>query len=41
LSLANSIVHSHSGRIEVTSTPGKGSQFKVFLPLQRPKKAPV
>jgi signal transduction histidine kinase len=39
LSLANSIVHSHGGRIDVTSTPGKGSLFKVFLPLQRPKNA--
>jgi two-component system NtrC family sensor kinase len=38
LSLANSIVHSHGGRIDVASTPGKGTQFKVFLPLQRAKK---
>ncbi len=35
LSLANSIVHSHGGRITVSSTPGKGSQFKIWLPLQR------
>jgi two-component system NtrC family sensor kinase len=39
LSLANSIVHSHGGHIDVTSTPGKGSQFKVSLPLRRPKQA--
>jgi len=38
LSLANSIVQSHGGYIDVESAPGKGSQFKVSLPLQRPKK---
>jgi len=38
LSLANSIVQSHGGRIEVASTQGKGTQFKVSLPLQHPKK---
>jgi two-component system, NtrC family, sensor kinase len=38
LSLANGIVQSHGGRIEVTSTAGKGAQFKVVLPVQRPNK---
>jgi len=37
LSLANGIVQSHGGRIEVTSAPQKGSQFKVSLPIDRPK----
>jgi signal transduction histidine kinase len=38
LSLANGIVQSHGGRIEVTSAPGKGSQFLIWLPVERPKK---
>lgn len=40
LSLANSIVQSHGGRIEVTSTLGKGTQFKIWLPVQRPRLRP-
>jgi signal transduction histidine kinase len=38
LSLANSIVQSHGGRIEVRSTSGKGTRFKIWLPEQRPKR---
>ena len=36
LSLARRIVDDHHGRIEVTSSVGKGSKFTVFLPLQQP-----
>jgi len=40
LSLANGIVHSHGGRIDVTSALGKGTTFKISLPYARPKPAP-
>ncbi|MCA0188219.1 MAG: GHKL domain-containing protein, partial [Proteobacteria bacterium] len=36
LSSTYRIMHQHGGQIEVTSTPGKGSRFRVSLPLHRP-----
>ena len=36
LSLARRIVEEHKGRIEVTSSVGRGTKFVVFLPLRRP-----
>lgn len=36
LSLARRIVEEHHGRIEVTSSLGKGTKFVVSLPLERP-----
>ena len=35
LSLARRIVEEHHGRIEVSSVPGKGTKFLVFLPFHR------
>lgn len=35
LSLSYGIIQKHHGRIEVTSEVGKGSSFRVFLPIKR------
>lgn len=34
LSVSYGIIQDHGGRIEVSSEPGKGSTFSVFLPLE-------
>ena len=39
LSLARRIVEEHHGRIEVASTPGKGTTFTIVLPLKQPSVA--
>jgi len=37
LSLSYGIVKKHGGRIEVRSELGKGSTFRIYLPLKQPK----
>jgi signal transduction histidine kinase len=36
LSVSFSIIQKHNGKIEVESTPGKGSVFRVILPIKQP-----
>jgi two-component system NtrC family sensor kinase len=36
LSICYGIVEEHRGRIEVESTPGMGSVFRVYLPVSEP-----
>ncbi len=35
LSLSYNIIKKHGGRIEVSSTPGQGSCFRIYLPVQQ------
>ena len=37
LSIARSITLAHHGRIEIESSPGRGSTFRIVLPVERPK----
>jgi len=36
LSVSFSIIRKHHGKIEVESTPGKGTVFRVILPVKQP-----
>jgi signal transduction histidine kinase len=40
LALVDQFVEAHAGRVEVESTPGKGSTFRVFLPEAKPPSPP-
>jgi len=35
LAVVKSVIESHQGRIAVSSTPGRGSRFRIFLPCQQ------
>lgn len=37
LALSHSIIEKHQGKIEVESTPGQGSCFRIWLPLRQPQ----
>jgi PAS domain S-box-containing protein len=36
LFIVKTLVEAHDGRVEVASTPGKGTEFRIFLPLTAP-----
>ena len=39
LSISHGIVTGHGGRIEVESDPGRGTRFRILLPLNPPDRA--
>jgi two-component system sensor histidine kinase BaeS len=41
LSIAQDLVQAHHGRLEVRSTPGKGSDFTIWLPKSNPVEDPL
>lgn len=41
LTIANTIIRAHQGRIVVSSQPGEGSTFSVFLPLAKPRASAI
>jgi signal transduction histidine kinase len=36
LSIARDLAMAHGGRLELESTPGKGSQFTLWIPREQP-----
>jgi nitrogen-specific signal transduction histidine kinase len=41
LSVVQSIVEQHGGKVVVSSTPGRGSRFDVYLPVAEPAEGPA
>ena len=41
LSLVRHVTHAHGGKVEVESTPGKGSKFTLSLPLSAAAQPPT